>query len=1013
MSDALGQTRVSDALSDLVTAGTPDDVRRRYASLAGLAREATLSLAESPVIVCDTETTGTDANRDVLIEIAAVRLSGADAVAEFHTFVDPGRHIPDDITELTGISDSDVHGAPSPADAVRAFSEFAGTDDLVAHNATFDRGFVEAAAESPCDAPKGRWIDTLALSQIVLPRLKNHKLASLARAFGLDAPSHRAGDDVRALAGLWRVLLAGAQTMEPGLAAAIEAISPETDWALREIFAEAAGAHPGVEFTLRNSRAARIGDSTRAARRDCAEDELSFATDAEIDAAFGEGGLLEKMYDGYEPREPQRQMALEVNSALREERAAALEAGTGVGKSMAYLVPLALAAKRNKVVMGVATKTNALTDQLVYHELPRLADALGGLDYVTLKGYDHYPCLRKLERAVREASDEPAGDVERLAALVSFAAETHWGDLDSLNMSLPSFLRSRVTANASDCLKSHCPFHPRLCLLHGARRAANAADIVVTNHALLFCDAQADGGILPPVRHWIIDEAHGAESEARRQLSLDCTAIDYANLLRRLAGPHSSIIASLRRKAGKAAGGSILMGPLADMENRAQEVDGAQTVFFELVKRLLDAECAAGEKAAGYDRVELWASPALRESPEWEAMAASGRVLAEKTEGLVRRINDVVMLCEQFEATLSAQQADLANVSSDLRSQEEALMAVLDGTDDSYVFSAELDRRPSRHVEALHAQKLDIGAALVEMFYPEVRSVVFTSATLSTGGGRSVGDAGAGGAAGPEDGGGAAGRERGAAAGGDAYGATGVTGPFEHFAHGVGIDLIDPGKVTCRQLMSAYDFDGHMGVLLPTDLAHSESGADIDALGDFLCDVHIAMGGSVLTLFTNRRDMETLYRRLKPRLQEVSLDLAAQQRGTSAAQLRERFIDEESLSLFALKSFWEGFDAPGDTLRCVIIVKLPFAKPTDPLSCERRARERQSWTRYTLPESIIEVKQAAGRLIRTSTDEGWLILCDERVRTKGYGKKFLAALPTGDVRELTCSEISEVLREGR
>ena len=185
--------------------------------------------------------------------------------------------------------------------------------------------------------------------------------------------------------------------------------------------------------------------------------------------------------------------------------------------------------------------------------------------------------------------------------------------------------------------------------------------------------------------------------------------------------------------------------------------------------------------------------------------------------------------------------------------------------------------------------------------------------------------------------------------------------------------------------------------------------AYLATLEELLVDVHVAMGGSALTLFTNRRDMEDLYARVQPRLAAAGLELTCQQRNASARQLRDRFISERTSSLFALKAFWEGFDASGETLRCVVIPKLPFSSPTDPLSCERGLREEWAWAQYALPEAVLEVKQAAGRLIRTSTDVGVLVLADSRLVTKGYGKKFLNSLPTSGYQRIESDRVGAYL----
>ena len=237
-----------------------------------------------------------------------------------------------------------------------------------------------------------------------------------------------------------------------------------------------------------------------------------------------------------------------------------------------------------------------------------------------------------------------------------------------------------------------------------------------------------------------------------------------------------------------------------------------------------------------------------------------------------------------------------------------------------------------------------------------------------------------------------------------------VSGTFDHFLHAVGLDRLPSGSYRALHLDSSYDFDAHMAVVVAGDLPDPRNReAYLAALEQLIVDVHLAMGGSTLTLFTNRRDMEDLYAAVEPKLAREGLELLCQTRGTSPKQLRDHFISERMSSLFALKAFWEGFDASGDTLRCVVIPKLPFASPTDPLSCERNLREDRAWARYALPDAVLEVKQAAGRLIRSSSDTGVLVLADSRLLTKGYGKKFLNSLPTPSYQRIEASQVGHYI----
>ena len=196
-----------------------------------------------------------------------------------------------------------------------------------------------------------------------------------------------------------------------------------------------------------------------------------------------------------------------------------------------------------------------------------------------------------------------------------------------------------------------------------------------------------------------------------------------------------------------------------------------------------------------------------------------------------------------------------------------------------------------------------------------------------------------------------------------------------------------------------------MTVYVASDMPEPNAPSYLAKLEDLLTKAHIAQEGSMLTLFTNRREMEKCYDEVQGRLKAKGLRLVCQKWGVSAKGLRDDFLSDEHLSLFALKSFWEGFDAPGSTLRGVVIPKIPFMRPTDPLSCERAARDDAAWSHYVLPAAVIDVKQAAGRLIRTSDDEGVLILADSRLLTKSYGRAFINSLPSRTVKVMTCAEI--------
>jgi ATP-dependent DNA helicase DinG len=960
-----------DALARTLAPGTDAEVAGRYAMLAATAKDAVWGL-EDEIAFLDIETTGFDQKNDRIIEVAVLVARGPEVLERYSCLVDPRRDMPRDTTLLTGIDAETVAGAPTIATVVREVAALVGGRDIVAHNCSFDRSFLAAAAAQTGLTMPNRWLDSLELARIALPRLRTHRLRDLADAFGIDEPFHRAAGDTEAMFLLWRIGLAGLADLPREVLSTIAHLSPSTEWTLRDTLARMAARGRSHALDLKTLR----GESTRGHHlpglADADERELTCPDPDTVLAEFDADGAVGRMYAGFESREEQRRMAEAVLDAFAQRRHLAVEAGTGVGKSVAYLVPAASFAVSNRLGVGVATKTNTLMDQLVHGELPKLAAAMGGkLRYVALKGYEHYPCLRKIDR--RLAEDElPADDVASLAALVSWTAQSSWGDLDSINLHWTPESRRRVGCSVEDCTHKRCRFYPNLCYLHGVRRRAGGAHVVVTNHALLFRDRAAAGGILPPLRYWIVDEAHAAESEARKQLSVTADHRAIASLLGSLhtegrGGSIDAVRARVRSRAAARGNEQLSDRVEAVAAGLRGEVATAATIaesFFDFLKDLRVSD-------DGYDSAELRLTPEVRDCTEWSVASGVGYSLGRHLETIVSAGRDLLTALEEAGDDFVDARADLAGVLSRLRDQLEGLESVLDGSDDSFVYSVRVGRRRGDRRDSVEASMLDVGSALLERFYPDVHSVVYTSATMATG----------------DD--------------------------FGHFARTIGLDRLPASAWRSLRLDSSYDFDRQMSVFIPTDLPEPRGTSHYDALERLLLGVHEAMGGSVLTLFTSKREMDELYDRLVGPLAALGQNLLLQGRGVSNKRVRDEFLADERLSLFATKSFWEGFDAKGDTLRCVVIARLPFGRVRDPLYEERQQRlGRRAWNDFYLPEAVLELKQAAGRLVRSSSDEGCVIVADGRLSAgKGYARAFIEALPVSDVELLPTATLIEQVRE--
>ncbi len=1014
---------VQDNLLSFICDGTPEEIIERYEALPVIAQQSDFGSLDRNIVVIDTETTGFSFNHDELTQIAAARMDCGKIVDWYVTFVNPGKPIPDEVAHLTNIHDEDVADAPTPGEALAGLAAFVGDAKVVAHNANFDKTFTTRHPEGyPLN--QNTWIDSLDMARIALPRLKSHRLIDLVKAFGAPVSTHRADDDVAATCAIFRILLAAVSQMPLPLVAKIASLATSEEWPTQVVFDHfvRAAEEPSVEegaagkgcaeegvladfetasgqlgwavspldlFSMSSLRRDRLRKIENRPKRDAETissdpmQHLAIPSSETVSQAFTEEGLVGNLYASYEPRKEQQCMSLAVRDAMDAGKNLVVEAGTGVGKSMAYLVPLSLLAQSNNISVGVATKTNALLDQLVYKEIPSLSKSLREknpaapeLTCAPLKGFSHYPCLRKIANVVndgasmREVQGRAQSQAPAMAALLSFVEQTEYDDMDGLKIDYRLLPRSVVTTSSRDCLRRKCPHFGTSCFVHGARKRAEAADIVVTNHSLLFCDLAADGGLLPPIRYWAVDEAHGAEQEARRAFSIELNAEEIMRTAQKV-----SLEDARRNVFLKAERRVTFNGSKEENEKLFFALTGKGKSAGEMYRQTAEELCASmkgllffdsSKRGRGYDSVELWVNDDIRSSATFGDVKLKASAMREAAEKLVKAAQDLVAYLEDIEGAASSQ-ADIASVAISLKEQINAVEVILEAPSDAYAYAATLNKKKDKIAEKLSALPINVGEKLNDTLFANTHSVTFASATLS------------------------------------------VNGTFDSYINAMGLGSSEHSAYESLQLDSSYDFDKNMTVYVVSDMPEPNEPAYLATLQKLLIATHRAQRGSMLTLFTNRREMETCFDAVQPELKKDDLRLVCQKWGVSVKGLKDDFLKDEHLSLFALKSFWEGFDAPGATLRGVIIPKLPFSKPSDPLSCERAARDSQAWRHYVLPAAVLEVKQAAGRLIRRADDSGVLILADHRLVSKGYGKAFLNSLPSKTIRVIPCAEIVKEL----
>jgi len=610
---------------------------------------------------------------------------------------------------------------------------------------------------------------------------------------------------------------------------------------------------------------------------------------------LGPDGPFVHEVPNFVPRDCQQDMAEAVEAAIADGSSLIAEAGTGTGKTFAYLVPALLSGKR--VIVSTGTKT--LQDQLFHRDLPRVREVLGArLRSSLLKGRANYLCLYRLDQTARDGLFTSREQVAQLQAIRAWSQRTAGGDRGEFgDVPEDSPLWPRVTSTAENCLGAECPLFAD-CFVVKARRAAQEADLVVVNHHLLFADLaikhEGFGEILPGAHAFILDEAHQIPE---------------------LAGQFFSTSVTARQLTELASDALVECGEVSGALAALREPVEAIAPVVKRVRLALDALPAKGSFSA--------IEGSAKAAEELHALDEASRKLAAALAGQAERSQGLANACARAEALC------------------QRLHDVLDGGANGAVHWYEL----SPHGFAFHATPLDLAPPLRSLRQHSQASWIYTSATLS------------------------------------------VAGEFHHFSRQLGLE--DPAAIS---LPSPFDYARQALAYLPKGLPDPNAPDYTERVIALARPVLEAARGRTFILFTSHRAL----RRAAELLTDLPYPLFVQ--GTAPRhQLLTEFRESGNGVLLGAASFWEGVDVAGEALSCVIIDKLPFAAPDDPVLEARLSALRESggnpFFDWQVPAAVIALKQGAGRLIRDVGDRGVLMLCDPRLTTRAYGRLFLKSLP--------------------
>jgi len=641
---------------------------------------------------------------------------------------------------------------------------------------------------------------------------------------------------------------------------------------------------------------------------------------------LGPGGALSRVLSAYEARSPQLAMAAQVEHALARGRALVVEAGTGTGKTLAYLLPAARSGL--KVVISTATKT--LQEQLADKDVPLLR-ALGvDAKFAFLKGRQNYLCLLRFEQFLRNPTFAVRGEAAVFDAIAAWAEMTQTGDRAELS-ELPENLASwrDLSATADQCIGARCAHYDR-CFVFRMRQKAAEADVIVVNHHLFFADlalrtsSAGDTGaaVLPKYDAVVFDEAHAVEEVATEHFGAQLSSFRVGELAR---------------------------DALRSLQDRPERVEA-----LGLATRLL-------REGRDFFDVAVESAPERQTQLVRSSRKGGGSPPAVQSEGRWALIPGALRPAEAERQKLAEAIRALGAALSGTGDEELALLErrclVLNA--DLELFS-ETKRRPDliHWAESrgghlfLHASPIDVKGLLQDKLYDRIGPVVFTSATLAVG------------------------------------------GQLQYFAQRIGLSD-DSGPLfplETHVLASPFDYQSNAALYLPRQMPDPQDPAFAEAVAGELRALLPITSGRAFVLFTSLRNMRAVHGLLADELPwQVLL-----QGDAPKAQLLKRFRERPSV-LFASQSFWEGVDVPGEALSLVVIDKLPFASPAEPIVAARidrlRAEGQDPFYRYQLPQAALALKQGFGRLIRSATDRGIVAVLDARMTRKGYGRLFLDTLP--------------------
>ncbi|WP_163969836.1 ATP-dependent DNA helicase DinG [Oceanobacillus halotolerans] len=907
--------------------------------------------------IIDLETTGhAAANKDKIIEVGIVTIKNNKISDEFSTLLNPNQPIPSFISKLTGIHDDDVYQAPRFEEVASDITNMIEGCYIIAHNVPFDVGFLNeelaAIGENRVTNPV---MDTVELARVLYPQAPGFKLGQLAEYLQIqhDDP-HRALSDAYVTADLFLKMLQKIEklpaetiehllTLEPRLKSDLYQLlkdrSDELAFSIQE--------RTDIE-TFQGLAFKKIPDDTTDKKT------LSISFGEYLDDLYEINGRMHQQMAHYERRAGQREMSEVIYDAFTGGKHALIEAETGTGKSVAYLLTTIYEAVRLNKRIIISTYTTQLQSQLLEEEIPFIQKVVPfPFNVALLKGRQHYISLEKFAHELSNSEQDNYDITLTKAMILVWLSETETGDIDEIQLPSSGYLfYKKISSDAEGAIDPQSPWFYHS-YYQKAKNKAQRAHLIITNHALLCTDIFNDYQFLPTYDMAIIDEAHHLEETASKHygLKLDYMSIQY--VLNQIGTvEENGWLGKFIRDHAVSLENNIMSKWNERYGNVKYELDDLFQMLFSYVIQRKSEKAISDVGRIQYRFMRSEEDPRI-----WET-------IKEMVNRFIFLLRDLIHILAQLKQSVVDQGQIEKNSREEVLSYIEQLQAIIDQSEHIFLMEdsnkevnwIEVDVHGSKNTVQIYSEPTEIASFLGDDFFGAKKSIVLTSATLT------------------------------------------MKNSYSFMLDRLGLEK---EQVITKTIPSPFSYENQVQLLIPNDFPSIKHG-NIDAFIYATCESILSLAnitnGRMLVLFTSYEMLRKCYSLLREMMEIEDFMLIAQGISSgSRTRLKKNFQSFDKAILLGTSSFWEGVDIPGDDLSCLMIVRLPFQPPNHPIY-EAKAENlkeqgKNAFMDLALPNAVIRFKQGFGRLIRSSSDRGIIFVCDARIIQARYGKYFTDSIP--------------------